>query len=55
MHSATLTAAGAAHLEALAGGYRRAFAVSACSSAAAALLGGLGLRRVAVPSQASGL
>jgi EmrB/QacA subfamily drug resistance transporter len=54
LHGAALTATGAGHLEALAGGYRRAFAVSACITAAAALLGGLGLRRVASPSQVSG-
>ena len=54
LHGAALTAAGAGHLEALAGGYRRAFAVSACITAAAALLGGLGLRGVALPSEASG-
>jgi EmrB/QacA subfamily drug resistance transporter len=53
LHGAALTASGAGHLEALAGGYRRAFAVSACVTAAAALLGGLGLRRGAVPSPAS--
>jgi hypothetical protein len=40
-------------LEALAGGYRRAFAVSACITGAAALLGGLGLRRAALPAQVS--
>ena len=53
LHGAALTAAGAGHVEALAGGYRRAFAVSACITAAAALLGGLGLRRDALPSAAS--
>jgi EmrB/QacA subfamily drug resistance transporter len=53
LHGAALIATGAGHLEALAGGYRRAFAVSACITAAAALLGGLGLRRVALPSQVS--
>jgi EmrB/QacA subfamily drug resistance transporter len=47
LHGAALTAAGTGHLAALAGGYRRAFAVSACITAAAALLGGLGLRRAA--------
>lgn len=53
LHGAALTTAGAGHLEALAGGYRRAFAVSACITAAAALLGGLGLRRAALPAQVS--
>ena len=53
LHGAALNATGAAHLEALAEGYRRAFAVSACITAAAALLGGVGLRRVALPSLAS--
>jgi hypothetical protein len=52
LHSAGLTAAGASHLEALAGGYRSAFAVSACITAAAALLGGLGLRQGTSASQA---
>ena len=54
MHGATLTAAGMSHLEALAGGYRSAFAVSACITGAAALLGGLGLRSAASPAQVSG-
>jgi EmrB/QacA subfamily drug resistance transporter len=53
LHGAALAAAGASHLEALAGGYRRAFAVSACITGAAALLGGLGLRRAALPAQVS--
>jgi EmrB/QacA subfamily drug resistance transporter len=53
LHGASLTAAGAGHLQALAGGYRRAFAVSAGVTAVAALLGGLGLRRAAVLSAAS--
>ncbi|MFZ0500229.1 MAG: DHA2 family efflux MFS transporter permease subunit [Steroidobacteraceae bacterium] len=44
LHSALLIAGGAGHLQALAGGYRRAFAAGACITAAAALLGGLGLR-----------
>jgi MFS family permease len=53
LHGGALTAAGAPHLAALAGGYRAAFAVSACITAAAALLGGMGLRRAALPSRAS--
>jgi EmrB/QacA subfamily drug resistance transporter len=52
LHGAALTAAGVGHLGALVGGYRRAFAVSACITAAAALLGGLGLRRVSLASLA---
>jgi EmrB/QacA subfamily drug resistance transporter len=44
LHGGALAAAGATRLEALAGGYRLAFAVSACIAAAAALVGGLGLR-----------
>jgi len=52
LHSGALTSAGAGYSEAIAGGYRLAFAVSACITAAAALLGGLGLRGVALPSHA---
>jgi EmrB/QacA subfamily drug resistance transporter len=44
LHSASLAGTNAGHLQALAGGYRAAFAASAAITAAAALLGGLGLR-----------
>jgi MFS family permease len=47
LHSASLAGANAGHLQALAGGYRTAFAASAGITAAAALLGGLGLRSAA--------
>ncbi|HEX5461087.1 MAG TPA: DHA2 family efflux MFS transporter permease subunit [Steroidobacteraceae bacterium] len=53
LHGAALTAGGAGHLQALVGGYRAAFAVAACITAAAALLGGLGLRGVALPARAA--
>ncbi|HUA22748.1 MAG TPA: DHA2 family efflux MFS transporter permease subunit [Steroidobacteraceae bacterium] len=53
LRTAALSAAGAGHLEAIAGGYRNAFAVSACIALGAALVGAVGLRRVALPSQAA--